>query len=238
MTRASGADPGGPGRGQGDGGVPGDATAAGEDHGMDPREAAALLDQATQQARRGFAFGSPLLWIYRAFFVLVAFGGFWLSVRHQHPYSGPRGWALPIAFALVAINIVWSTVSLKRAGAGIRGPAQRQRQNWVGGMLAAWIVAYIITAPLYHADASHPVWGLYPASAPLLIIGLVGAVTAPPRRDWPMAGVCLALAVVAAIAGFGGPVGSWLFMGIGLCIMSLGAAAFIARQQRGSLIRP
>jgi hypothetical protein len=212
---------------------------AGDDGRLDPREAAALLDQATRRARRGFASGRPLLYGYRAVVFLVALGGFWLSLRRQNPYTGlPSGWALTVAFVLVAINIVWSAVLVKRAGTGVSGPAQRARRAWLGVMLATWIVAYAVTAPLYHGGTSHPVWGLYPASAPLMIIGLVGAATAAVRRDRPMAGVCFALAVVAALAGFGGPAGAWLIMGIGGCIAMLGAAVFAARRQHRSVVRP
>ena len=215
----------------------GDVPAAGGDDGLDPRQAAALLDETTRQARRGFTSPSPLLWLFRAVLVLVAFGGFWLSVRSQHPYTGPTGWSLPVAFGLVAINIGWSAAAIKRAGAGVSGPAERRRRAWLGGMLLVWVIAYAVTAPLYHAGASHPLWGLYPASAPLMIIGLAGAATAPPRRDWPMGGVCLGLAIVAAIAGFGGPVGAWLIMGIGLCIAMLAAAGYSFWLQRRSVVR-
>lgn len=239
MAEATGAaDAGGVARGPGNGEATGDARAASADGGLDPGDAAALLNQATRRARRGFA-TPPQLWLFRAVLALVAFGGFWLSLRHQHPYSGlPGGWALAVAFALVAINIGWSAAAIKRAGAGVSGPAERKRRAWLGVMLLSWIVAYAVSAPLYHAGASHPVWGLYPASAPLMIVGLIGAATAPARRDWPMAGTCLALAVVGAIAGFGGPAGAWLIMGIGLCAAMLGMAAFTVRQQHRSVVRP
>jgi uncharacterized membrane protein (DUF485 family) len=205
---------------------------------LDPSEAAALLEQATQRARRSFTPLSSLLFVYRAVLALVAFGGFWLSVRGQHPYSGPRGWSLPVAFVLVAINIVWTTIAIRRAGAGVSGPAQRKRQAWLGVMLVVWVVAYGVTAPLYHAGVSHPVWGLYPASAPLMIIGFVGAVVAAALRDRALIGVTLAVGIVGAVAGFGGPVGSWLIMGIGLCVACLVIAACIARWQRGGVVGP
>jgi hypothetical protein len=231
MTHGSGADVGGPGSG--------DAWTTDGEGGMDPRAAAALLDQVTRQARRGFAFGSPLLWLFRAVLALVAFGSFWLSVRDQHPYTGvPSGWALAVTFPLVAINIAWSALLIRRADTGVSGPAQRRRRSWLGGMLAVWVVAYVVTAPLYHPGASHPAWGLYPASAPLMIIGVVGAVTAPVRRDWPVAGVCLALAIVGAVAGFGGPAGAWLIMGIGLSAAMLGAGAYSVWQVRRSVVGP
>ena len=215
-------------------------TTAGNGGTFDPQQAAALLDHTTQQARRQLTPLTPALWVFRAVVALVAFGSLWLSMRGQDPYTGqPGGWALAVTFTLVAINIAWSAVAIKRAGAGVSGPAQRARRAWLGAMLAVWVVAYAITAPLYHAGASHPVWGLYPASAPLMIIGLIGAATAAPiRRDWPMAGICLAMAVIAAAAGFGGPACAWLIMGIGLCAAMLGTAAFTIWQQRRSLVRP
>ena len=213
-------------------------TTAGNGGSFDPQQAADLLDQATRQARRQFTPGTPALFAFRAVVVLVAFGGLWLSVRGQDPYTGPSGWAIAVAFALVAINIGWSAWAIKRAGAGVSGPAQRARRAWLGVMLVAWVAAYPVIAPLYHAGASHPVWGLYPASAPLLIVGLAGAATAAVRTYRPMAGGYLAVVVVAAAAGFGGPAGSWLITGIGLCAVGLGTAAFTAWQQRRSVVRP
>jgi hypothetical protein len=216
-----------------------DTTTGGNGGSFEPQQAAALLDEATRQARRTFASGSPLLWVFRAVVVLVAFGGIWLSVRgHQDPYSAPSGPVLAVVFVLVAVNIGWSAVAIKRAGAGVSGPAQRKKRAWLGVMLVAWIAAYAVTAPLYHAAASHPAWGLYPASAPLLIIGLLAAATAAARRDWPMAGTSFAVATVAAAAGFGGPAGAWLIMGIGLCAAMLGAAAFTVWQQRRRVVGP
>ena len=207
--------------------------------GFDPRQAAALLDQATRQARRAFTPLTPLLFTFRAAAALVVFGGCWLSVRGQHPYTGHiSGWAIAAAVVLVAVNIGWTAWVIGRAGTGVSGPAQRKWQAWTGIMAAAWIIGYATTAPLYHAAVSHPVWGLYPASAPLLIIGLAAAAVAATFRYWPLAGTLLAIAVVAAAAGFGGPAGSWLITGIGLCAAYLGIAAFTAWRQRRSMVRP
>ena len=215
-----------------------DTTTAGNG-GFDSRQAAGLLDQATRQARRQFTPLTPLLFTFRAVVALVVFGGFWLSVRGQHPYTGRlSGWAIAAAVVLVGINIGWTIWAIDRAGTGVSGPAQRKWGAWIGIMTAAWIIGYAVTAPLYHAGVSHPVWGLYPASAPLLFIGLAGAAAAAAFRYRLLAGTLLAIAVVAAAAGFGGPAGSWLITGIGLCAVMLGTAAFTAWQQRRSMVRP
>jgi hypothetical protein len=218
--------------------VSGTAT-AGNGGDFDPRQAAALLDQATQQARRTFTPLTPLLFAFRAVVVLVVFGGFWLSVRGQHPYTGDiSGWAIAVAVVLVVINVGWTARAIARAGTGVSGPAQRKWRAWKVFMVAAWIIGYAVTAPPYHAGLSHPVWGLYPASAPLLIIGLASAAVGAAFRYWPLAGASLGIVVVAAAAGLGGPAGSWLITGIGLCAAYLGIAAFTAWWQRRGMVRP
>jgi hypothetical protein len=206
---------------------------------FDPRQAAALLDQATQQARRSLTPLTPLLFTFRAVALLVVFGGFWLSVRGQHPYTGLHpGWAIAVAVVLVVINIGLSAWVVGRAATGVSGPAQRKWGAWTGIMVAAWIIGYAVTVSLYHAGVRHPVWGLYPASAPLLIIGLASAAIGAAFRYWPLAATLLGIAVVAAAAGFGGPAGSWLITGIGLCVVYLGAAAVTFWAQRRSVVRP
>jgi hypothetical protein len=209
-----------------------------EDNGsFDPKQAAALLDQTTQQARRSFTSGSALLWVYRAAFVLVAFGGYWLDIRHKNPYSAPSGGLVAVIFTLVAINIIWSFWLLKRASTGVSGPGQSKKRAWVGLMLPVWLIAFGVTVPLYHASATHPVWGFYPANAPLLIVGLVAAATAALLKDWVAVGTTLAIAIVAAAAGFGGPAGAWLILGIGMCAVCLGAAARKAWQPHRGVVQ-
>ena len=68
---------------------------------------------------------------------------------------------------------------------------------------------------------------------PLLFIGPAGAAAATAFRYWPLAGTCLAITVTAAVAGFGGPAGSWLITGIGVGAVYLGIAAFTAWRRRG-----
>ncbi len=64
-----------------------DTTAAGNGGNFDPRQAAALLDQATQQARRQLEPAQPWLLVIRAVVVLAVFGAVWLNVRGQTPTS-------------------------------------------------------------------------------------------------------------------------------------------------------
>jgi hypothetical protein len=206
---------------------------------LDPKDAAALLDQTTQTARRKFDPNPPLLSVLRAIVVLGAFGAIWLSVRDQHPYKGPNGWAIGVTYLLVALVIGASAGAMKRASAGVTGDTLRQRRASIAVLLVAWIAVYAFEGALYHAGVSHAiVYGLYPATAPFMIVGLVGAANAAGRQDWPMLATTLTVGVVATVAAFGGPAGCWLIMGIGLFVAMLGTAVTSAWRQRRSLVRP
>jgi hypothetical protein len=172
-------------------------TAADDGGAFDPRQAAALLDQAATQARRAFTPGTPALFAFRAVLVLVVFAGCWLSVRGQDPYSGPSGAVLPVAFALVAVNVGWTAWAIRRAGAGVSGPHQRARLTWISAMVVVLLTAL----------------------------------------DRSAAGTFLLIVVVAVAAGFVGPAGAWLVMGIGLCVACLVAAATAASQGRRGVVR-
>jgi hypothetical protein len=74
---------------------------------LDPREAAALLDETTRRAERQFDLRPPALTLAAGVTVLLGYGVVWLSVRDQHPYSGPSGWALAVLYGLL---IIWICV--------------------------------------------------------------------------------------------------------------------------------
>src|SRR5579863_243196 len=182
-----------------------------------PQQAAAVLDQTTQRAHRQFAPNPPMLNVFRAFVVLVAFGAIWLSVLGQHPYTGPKTWTLVITYALVAIVITWSTRALRRAGAGVSGPAQRTRNIGMGVLLFGWVLVYVFEGAFYHTG--HAIlYGIYPATAPFLIVGLAASAWAAGRADWPLSATCLVVATFAAFAALSGPIYCWLIVGIGFCL--------------------
>ncbi|HEY7918304.1 MAG TPA: hypothetical protein VIE45_01570, partial [Streptosporangiaceae bacterium] len=76
--------------------TPDTTTSAGNGGNFDPQQAAALLDQTTQRARRTLAPSPPWLLAARGVAVLIALGAIWLSVRGQHPYQGPTAADIPI----------------------------------------------------------------------------------------------------------------------------------------------
>lgn len=194
------------------------ATATDDDGGeLDPREAAALLARTTRQAERGFETQPTFLFFGAAATVLVAYGAIWLSVRHQHPYTGPSGTALGVLYGTLAVWIVVNAVVLRRA---LGGRSSQQRRLDAIAFATIWICVYVFQGALRHAGASDGLtYGIWPATAPLLVVGAAAAgyQAARGRRDWTAFSV--AVVVLAASAAFAGPGGVWGVIGVGLAAL-------------------
>ena len=71
----------------------------------------------------------------------------------------------------------------------------------------------------------------------MLIVGAAAAIAAAVGRLWSAAVAFVLIVVVAGAAGFAGPAGAWLVMGIGLCAAGLVAAAGAASERRRGVVR-
>jgi hypothetical protein len=200
---------------------------------FDPREAATLLEQTKRDAQRKFDITSPLLSVVQAGVVLVGYGAIWLSVRGQNPYTGPNGAALAVVYAAVIVVIVMSTVVSKRATTGVSGRSLRQRRAEMATFVTSYIAVSVFQGALLHDGASHAiVYGVFPAAAPLVVVGAAAAGMAAVREEWPMFGGALAVVAVAAGSAFAGPVGVWAITGVGLFVAVLGHAVAMAWLRR------
>jgi hypothetical protein len=189
-----------------------------------------LLEQTTRQTQRQFELQPPILLLAAAVTVLVAYGAVWLSVRNQHPYSGPSGTALGVLYGTLAVWIVLLTTVLRRA---LRGRSSRQRKLEGITFAAIWICVYVFQGALHHAGASAAIaYGIYPAAAPLLIVGSAVAAYETARENRARAGLAAAAVVLAAIASFAGPASVWGVIGVGLCALLLISAAAKLWQRR------
>jgi hypothetical protein len=194
--------------------------------GLDPREAARLLEETRRQAQRGLDFRSPWLSLLAAAAALVAFGSVWLSVRGQHPYKYPTVVGLLGLYAVVAIRIGSVVYAHRRATAGVSGRSVRQRRAEGSALAVALVAVYVIMGALASAGASDGVvYGVYVATATMLVLGTFGAARSAMREDWLELGISIAVMVVAAGSAFAGPRGVWLSNAIGLCVVLLGASA-------------
>jgi hypothetical protein len=206
---------------------------AGEGDELDPRAAATLLEQTTRRAQRQFDLRPPLLMLTGAAVVLVAYGAVWWSVRGQHPYSGPSGTALAVLYTTLIVWVVVVAAVFQRATSGVGGRSSRQQRTDGVAFATIWVVVYVFQGALYHAGASHAiVYGIYPAAAPLIIVGSAAAAHAAARENWRMLGLAIAVVALAAVGAFAGPAGVWGVIGVGLCVLLVGYAAVQLRLRR------
>lgn len=209
-----------------------------DDHegGLQPREAAKLLEQTTRGAQRTFALSSPLLSVLGAAVALVALGAVWLSVRGQHPYTGPTAAGLLVMYGILACWIAVVVRFRRRATAGMSGRSIRQERAYAATIVTALVGVSVYQGVLKHDGVSLAiVYGTYPLTAQLIALGALGAVMAAAREEWPGFSVGIAVALVATGSAFAGPRGVWLSDGIGLCVAVLGYAAAQAWLRRSSV---
>ena len=206
--------------------APDTSTQAGSGGNFDPRQAAALLDQTTQDARRKLAPSPPWLLAARGVAVLAVLGAIWLSVRGQHPYTGPTGADLPILVAFVILNFTATVTVRKHAMTGVRGKT-RFRPAEITILAASWAIVPVIMWALATAGAS---FAWYPTTI-LIIPGLAWAAVQGAREGWRGTAVGLTLAATGVAGAFAGHAGSWAVAGLGLCAVLLAQAAAVARRQ-------
>jgi hypothetical protein len=208
-------------------------TAAGDGGEFDPRGAAALFEQTRRQAKRQFEPVPPWLSLIQAVVVLAAYGAIWLSVRGQHHYKGPNAAVLIGVYALVAVVFRAVIAFARRASAGVGGRSRQLRRAEITAQVVAVAAVYVFMGALLHAGASDAiVYGVYPATALLIVGGSVTAGIAAARANWPLLGGALAIVAVGAGSAFAGPVAVWAVAGVGLFVVLLGRAAATARLQR------
>jgi hypothetical protein len=212
-----------------------DYSAAGEGGSFDPAQAAALLNQTTQQTRRKTSPAQPWLLALRAIAVLLVLGACWLNVRGQHPYSGPTSAVLPFVWGFVILNFA-ATVGLRmRATAGVTGKS-RFRPAEIVVLTLAWLAVLPLIWAMHHAGVSNAAaYSLIPLTVPLVLAGLTFAAVGAARGDWRPFGVGLGVALTGAVGLFAGPVGAWAVDGIGLCLVLLGSAAAVIWANRRSV---
>src|SRR5690348_63027 len=127
-----------------------------DESGMDPRGAASLLERTQQQAQRGLDFRSPWLSLLAAGVVFVGFGAVWLSVRGQHPYTGPTAASLVVLYALVLVRIASVLYDAhRRASAGVSGRSVRLRRAEGAALAVALVAVYVLMAALVQDGARH-----------------------------------------------------------------------------------
>jgi hypothetical protein len=201
--------------------------AAGNGDTFSPQQAAALLEEATLEARRKLVPNPPWVLVSRGVLVLAACGAVWLSVRGEHPYTGPTNADIPILIAFIVLNASLAIGFRRRAGVGVQGPS-RLRPAEIAIATLAWIAAAALMVGLGVAGLNYAV---YPTTV-LLIPGATWAILMMLRKDWRGVYSGASVAVVGALGLLPTPAAAWLVAGVGLCAALSGGAALTAWRQR------
>ena len=206
--------------------TPDTTASAGNGGNFGAQQAAALLGQTTQQARRKFQPSPPWLLATRAVMVLAALGAIWLSVRGQHPYRGPTAADIPVLIAFIVVNFAATVAVRRHATAGVSGRS-RFSQGEITVLVLAFAAAVVAMVGLGAAGVNI---ATYPTSV-LVIPGLAWTVLMAARGNGRGLATGLAILVIGVVGAFAGPAGAWAVAAVGLCVMLLGSAAAIAWQQ-------
>ncbi len=175
---------------------------------MDAQNAAVIMQQARERARRELAVRRPALFVTWGLAVLASYGTLWLSVRGQHPFHGPT---VPAVVTLVALFLVAAIITVRfvdRASSGVGGPSVLQRGIFVSALAAGVLAMDIFIHAVARAGADRPLVALMGAAAPLLVAGVVFVASCAVNGvlDRPRLAVGLWLLAVAAYGGWAGPV--------------------------------
>jgi hypothetical protein len=190
--------------------------------GFGPQQAPRLLTRIGRQAQRLFHGPPWLASVLRAAVFLVGYGAIWLLVRGQHPYRGPNTTVLAVVFIAVIIATAATVKSFRPPSAGWEQKLKDAR----AAVLPAYLGAGLLIGALDHAGAARwLVYGVLPATAPLLVVACAWAAAAAARGEWLDYGLCLGLAAAAGTGAFFGPARVWAITGIGCAVVFLGHAA-------------
>jgi hypothetical protein len=213
-----------------------DDAATGDEDELDPEQAAQLIEQTSREAKRQFGYWqSPWATLAGAAIWLAIYGTLWLSVRGQHPYKGPTGWALLTIYSLIIVAAIAFRVVAgpRRARQGVSGRSRRLETYLGAAMGSAYVAHLVFQGALKYLGASPAiVWGVYPAVVSPIVLVAAGGVFAALRED--VQTLWAAIAVIAVLAGsaFAGPIGVWLSCGVGGCVVLVALAAVQFRQAR------
>jgi hypothetical protein len=203
-----------------------------DDDQLDVHEAAAILADAREHAVRELRASYPLLCTVWGLFFLIGYGVVWLSVRGQHPYTGPTPAALLVLTLLLGAGGVTTVISVGRALTGIGGASAAQRRVHGLALALGLVGVFTLEGALAHAHASDSLLGVYGAVAPMLVAGVIYAASPAIWQDWSTRTLGAWLALVAAGSGYAGPVGVWGIAGLGACAGFLVMAAVLRRRER------
>ena len=176
-----------------------------EDQDMSVQEAAAVVRDARARARKELVISAPLVYAAWGLVWLIGYGAMWLSVRGQHPYTGPSGVSIAAVFVLAGFAAAAVLVIIHRSAAGIDGQSVRYRRI----ILATWATGYLILLIVQAAissSVSTRTLTFVALAGPLLLAGLTYMLAAVLGRNRPAFALGAWLVIAGASCAWQAPV--------------------------------
>ena len=164
---------------------------------MSVQEAAAVVRDARARARKELVISAPLVYTAWGLVWLIGYGAMWLSVRRQHPYTGPSGVSIAVVFLLAGFAIAAVLVIASKAVAGIDGQSVRYRRI----ILATWAIGYLILLLVqasFGSSFSTRTLAFAGFASPLLLAGLTYILASVLGRNRPAFALGAWLVIVGA----------------------------------------
>jgi drug/metabolite transporter (DMT)-like permease len=191
-----------------------------EDRNMSVQEAAAVVQDARARARRELVISAPLVYMAWGLVWLLGYGAMWLSVRGQHPYTGPSGPSIATLFILAGFAVAAVLVIVSKAAAGIDGQSVRYRRIILAAFGAGYLILFIVQFSI-SSSVSTRTLAFVAFAGPLLLAGLTYILASALGRNRPAFALGASLVIVGASC-------AWLAPAAILAVCALaGGGAFL-----------
>jgi hypothetical protein len=142
-----------------------------EDQHMSVQQAAAVVKDARARARRELVICAPLVYAAWGLTVLLGYGAMWLSVRGQHPYTGPSGGSIAVVLGLAALAVAAVVVIISKTVAGIDGRSARVRSIILRTYATGYLILLCVQVAI-KSSVSNRTFLFVAFAGPLLLAGL------------------------------------------------------------------
>jgi hypothetical protein len=153
-----------------------------EDQHMSVQQAAAVVEDARARARRELVICAPLVYAAWGLTVLLGYGAMWLSVRGQHPYTGPSGGSIAVLLGLAAVAVAAVVVMISKTVAGIDGRSARDRSIILRTYATGYLILLCVQVAI-KSSVSSRTFAVVAFAGPLLLAGLTYVLASALRLD-------------------------------------------------------
>ncbi len=142
-----------------------------ENQDMSVQDAAAVVQDAHARARKELVINTPVVYAAWGLVVLLGYGAMWLSVRGQHPYTGPSGASIAVLLGVFALAVAAVVIIISKTVAGIDGRSARDRRIVLRTYATAYLILLCVQVAL-KSSVSPRTFAFVAFAAALLLAGL------------------------------------------------------------------